>query len=81
LRKTGLDAYLKEHEVDAIALVGVATDYCVLYSALDALELGYDVMVIRDACRAINLKPDDEKGAVEEMKKKGVKIVLAKEVL
>ncbi|NGX46834.1 MAG: Peroxyureidoacrylate/ureidoacrylate amidohydrolase RutB [Chlamydiae bacterium] len=80
LRKTGLDAYLKEHEVDAIALVGVATDYCVLYSALDALELGYDVMVIRDACRAINLKPEDEKGAVEEMKKKGVKIVLAKEV-
>nr|NGX27771.1 hypothetical protein [Chlamydiota bacterium] len=49
--------------------------------ALDALELGYDVMVIRDACRAINLKPDDEKGAVEEMEKKGAKIVLAKEVL
>lgn len=81
LRKTGLDAYLKEHKVDTIALVGVATEYCVLYSALDALKLGYDVMVILDGCRAINLKPNDEKKAIEEMEKKGARILLAKEVL
>ncbi|HSX11736.1 MAG TPA: isochorismatase family protein, partial [Chlamydiales bacterium] len=60
--------------------VGLATDYCVLYSVLDALELGFNVWVIRDACRAINLKPGDEERAIEKMRAKGAKIISSMDV-
>ena len=49
-QQTDLHRYLQETHVTGIYLCGLATDYCVLYSALDALELGYDVTVIEDAC-------------------------------
>lgn len=52
---TGLDGYLKARGITAITLVGLATDYCVAYSALDAVRLGYSVRVLMGACRAIDL--------------------------
>ncbi len=52
---TGLDGYLRVRGVTALMLVGLATDYCVAYSALDAARLGYGVTVRLSACRAINL--------------------------
>lgn len=52
---TGLDGYLKARGITAITLVGLATDYCVAYSALDAVCLGYKVRVLMGACRAIDL--------------------------
>lgn len=52
---TGLDGYLKSRGVTAVTLVGLATDYCVAYSALDAAALGYKVRVLMGACRAIDL--------------------------
>jgi nicotinamidase/pyrazinamidase len=52
---TGLDGYLRARGVDALTLVGLATDYCVAYSALDAARLGYAVSVRMSACRAIDL--------------------------
>ena len=52
---TGLDGYLRDRGVTAVTLVGLATDYCVAYSALDAARLGYRVTVLLDACRAIDL--------------------------
>lgn len=52
---TGLDGYLRERGVKAITLVGLATDFCVAYSALDAARLGYAVTVLQSACRAIDL--------------------------
>ena len=52
---TGLGGYLKERGIGAITLVGLATDYCVAFSALDARRLGLDVTVRMDACRAIDL--------------------------
>ena len=52
---TGLDGYLRSRGVTAITLVGLATDFCVGYSALDAARLGYDVVVLTKACRAIDL--------------------------
>ncbi len=81
LRKTGLEEYLKKQGIQKIVLVGVATEYCVLFSTWDALALGFEVMVIRDGCKAINLQPEDEKNALEKMKKEGANIVMAKEVL
>jgi len=80
LRSTGLEDFLKKNAVQEIVVVGVATDYCVLYSVLDALELGFSVMLVADGCHAINLHPDDEKKALEKMKKEGAKILQAEEV-
>ena len=52
---TGLHGYLTERGIRAVTLVGLATDYCVAYSALDAARLGYGVRVLEGACRAIDL--------------------------
>ncbi|MGE0502615.1 MAG: bifunctional nicotinamidase/pyrazinamidase [Rhizobiaceae bacterium] len=52
---TGLAGYLGERGIGAITLVGLATDYCVAYSALDAARLGFETTVRLDACRAIDL--------------------------
>ena len=52
---TGLDGYLKARGITSVTLVGLATDYCVAYSALDAAKLGYQVTVLEGACRAIDL--------------------------
>ena len=53
---TGLDGYLKSLEIEKINLVGLATDFCVNYSAQDAAKLGYKVSVLEKMCRAIDLK-------------------------
>ncbi|MFD1343532.1 bifunctional nicotinamidase/pyrazinamidase [Litorisediminicola beolgyonensis] len=52
---TGLDGYLRSRGIDTLTLVGLATDFCVGFSALDAARLGYRVTVRRDLCRAIDL--------------------------
>jgi len=51
---TGLEGYLKERGVEAVTLVGLATDFCVNYSAVDAAKLGFSVTVIESLCRAID---------------------------
>ncbi len=80
-RKTGLEDYLRSHEINEIVVVGVATDYCVLYSVLDALELGFKVTVVVDGCRAINLHPDDESKALALMQERGALICKIEEVV
>ena len=52
---TGLDGYLRARGVAGLTLVGLATDYCVAFSALDAVAQGFDVTVLENACRAIDL--------------------------
>ena len=52
---TGLDGYLRARGVTGLTLVGLATDYCVAFSALDAVAQGFDVTVLQSACRAIDL--------------------------
>lgn len=52
---TGLEGYLRTRGVSAVTLVGLATDYCVAYSALDAARLGFQATVLQDACRAIDM--------------------------
>ena len=53
---TGMGGYLKERGIGGVTLVGLATDFCVGYSALDARRLGFEVEVVLDACRAIDLE-------------------------
>lgn len=52
---TGLEGYLRTRGVTAVTLVGLATDYCVAYSALDAARLGFSATILEGACRAIDL--------------------------
>jgi nicotinamidase/pyrazinamidase len=53
---TGLEGYLRSRGVDTVTLVGLATDYCVNFSAVDAAKLGFKVRVIESLCRAIDLE-------------------------
>ena len=80
-RSTGLADYLRQKGIDTVYLAGVATDYCVRYSALDARQLGLETFVILDACRGIDLEPGDIERAVEEMRAAGVHIVTSRDVL
>jgi nicotinamidase/pyrazinamidase len=81
LRSTGLADYLRDHGVKSIYLMGLATDYCVKYSCLDAVGLGFDVHLILDACRGIGLQAGDIVGAIEEMRRAGVKIINSHDIV
>ncbi|WP_370224244.1 bifunctional nicotinamidase/pyrazinamidase [Pararhodobacter marinus] len=71
---TGLDGYLRARGVTAVTLAGLATDYCVAFSALDAAKLGFDVSVRLDACRAIDLD-GSLASALEQMRAAGVRLI------
>ena len=71
---TGLDGYLKDREVNKVTLVGLATDYCVAFSALDAAKLGYDVTVRLDMARGID-SYGSMNSAIDKMSKAGVHLV------
>lgn len=66
-KATGLEPYLREKGIKEIFFAGLATDYCVKYSVLDALELGFRAYVISDACRGVNLHPNDSSRAFAQM--------------
>ncbi|MGK4331838.1 bifunctional nicotinamidase/pyrazinamidase [Lonsdalea quercina] len=69
--KTELDDWLRAHQIDSLVIMGLATDYCVKYSVLDALALGYRTEVLMDGCRGVNLQPADSEKALEEMQAQG----------
>ncbi|HUK82433.1 MAG TPA: bifunctional nicotinamidase/pyrazinamidase [Verrucomicrobiae bacterium] len=68
-------------DVKQLYIVGLATDYCVRATALDALKLGYEVFVVTDAVRAVNVRPGDGEQALAEMERAGASLVKSKEVL
>ncbi|MCO6391276.1 bifunctional nicotinamidase/pyrazinamidase [Aliihoeflea aestuarii] len=70
---TGLGGYLKERGISKLTLVGLATDFCVAYSALDAVRLGFSVTVAMEACRAIDLG-GSLAAMIGEMEKAGVRL-------
>lgn len=74
-KSTKLDEYLKENHIKELCIVGLVTDYCVKYSVLDALYLGYTVYVVKNGCRAINLLPNDEQEAFSEMERAGAHLI------
>ena len=78
---TFLATILEEKKVNTVFIGGLATDYCVKATVLDALKLGFEVYLLEDACRAVNIKPNDGKKAIAEMKKAGAVITSVKEVL
>jgi nicotinamidase/pyrazinamidase len=80
-KSTGLGEWLKGKGVTEVFVCGLTTDYCVKFSALDAVHLGFKTNVIEDATRGINLGPNDVKNAVAEMKRAGINIVQSAELL
>lgn len=75
LKATGLGDYLKEKGVDKVVIVGLAADYCVKFTALDAVGLDFETTVVKDATRAVNLQEGDFEKALEDMKNQGVTII------
>jgi nicotinamidase/pyrazinamidase len=79
-KSTGLGEYLQEQKVTDVYLLGLATDYCVKYSALDAVKLGFKTHVVIDGCRGVELKRGDTQSAIDEMQRAGVEIVTSGEL-
>jgi nicotinamidase/pyrazinamidase len=77
LRDTGLHDYLQAHQIQRLTVLGLATDYCVKYTCIDAINLGYDVTVLIDACRGVELRPGDIDAAIAVMKALNIKIQLS----
>lgn len=80
-RSTGLGEYLREIGVTEVYILGLATDYCVLFSALDAVRLGFATYVVGDGCRGVELSEGDCERAFDAMRKAGVRIVRSGEIL
>jgi nicotinamidase/pyrazinamidase len=70
-----LEAALAERRVEHLTVCGLATDYCVRASVLDARARGLDVSVVREAIAAVNLQPGDETSALEEMRGAGADLI------
>jgi nicotinamidase/pyrazinamidase len=73
--ETGLSHYLKSENINEIYVTGLATDYCVKYTVLDALNLGFKTNLVVDCVRGVNLNHDDVENAIKEMEKAGAKII------
>ncbi|MDR1143520.1 MAG: nicotinamidase [Spirochaetaceae bacterium] len=72
---TDLYAYLKEQNIDALFIGGLATDYCVFYTVIDALRLGFKTFVVSDVCAGIDIPPGFLARTVDAMKKKGAEFI------
>lgn len=71
---TELEGLLREAGVEAVAVVGLATDYCVRATALDAVRLGFRTAVLTDAVAAVNVEPGDGERALDELREAGVEL-------
>jgi len=78
--KTGLDDYLKSKNIDKVYICGLATDYCVKFTALDAVDLDYKVHLLEDLCRGVEINVGDINKALDEMREKGVEISKSEEL-
>jgi nicotinamidase/pyrazinamidase len=80
LKSTGLGDYLKGQGIHTVVLAGLATDYCLKYSVLDALKLGFKVVVAYEGCRGVNLHPGDDQKALKEMQEAGALMASINEI-
>ncbi|MHB1017771.1 MAG: bifunctional nicotinamidase/pyrazinamidase [Coriobacteriia bacterium] len=76
---TGLAAYLEQRGAEELVIMGLATDYCVRATVLDACGLGFGVTVIEDGCRGVDVTPSDSERAFTEMRLAGARVIPAAE--
>ncbi len=74
-KATGLGDYLKGQGIDELAIMGLATDYCVKFTALDSRRLGFKTSLIKEGVRAVEINPGDGEKALRAMEDAGVKII------
>ena len=74
-KSTGLADMLRSRGVTEVDVIGLATDYCVKFTALDAVEEGFVTRLILEGCRGVELKPGDCEKAVDEMRKAGIEVI------
>jgi len=79
-KSTGLGEWLKAQGVTEVYVCGLATDYCVKFTALDAAQFGFKTYLIEDASRGVNLRVNDVAVAIDEMKRAGVTVVQSKDL-
>lgn len=77
---TELNDFLKARGVDTVYVCGLATDYCVKFTVLDAVDAGYRVFLIADLCRGVNIDAADSEKAIDEMKHAGAIIISHKDI-
>ena len=70
---TGLGEFLRQRGVKEVHVCGLATDYCVKWTALDAVALGFETCLLEDACRGVERHPGDVQKAIDQMRRRGVK--------
>lgn len=80
-KATGLGDYLRDEQVTDVWVMGLATDYCVKWTALDAIQLGFRTHLIEDGSRGVELKPGDVAAAVEEVRRAGAEITTSDAVV
>lgn len=80
-QSTGLGEYLHAHGVTEVYLLGLATDYCVKFTALDARRLGFATYLVADGCRGVEVQPGDVGRAFDELRMHGVVMVQSDEVV
>ncbi|MAT72693.1 MAG: nicotinamidase/pyrazinamidase [Planctomycetaceae bacterium] len=73
-KATGLGDYLEQRGVAAVDVMGLATDYCVKFTALDAVQLGFETRLLVEGVRGVELKPGDCENAIAEMRRQGVAV-------
>jgi nicotinamidase/pyrazinamidase len=78
---TGLDQWLRERDVKKLTVMGLATDYCVKFTVLDALSLGYQTEVVTDGCRGVNVLAGDDRRAFDETRASGAAAVSLADLL
>lgn len=79
-RATDLGDFLEGNDVETLYILGLATDYCVKATALDARGLGFETYLITDGCRGVNLRPDDSDRALEEMRSHQVNLIQSTDI-
>lgn len=78
-KDTGLAVFLEQRCAEELVILGLATDYCVKATVLDAIGLGFGVTVIADGCRAVDLVPGDGERAFQEMRSAGARVIASAE--
>ncbi len=80
-KSTGLELCLRKRNVSRVFIVGLALDYCVKFTAMDANRIGFETTVILDATRGVDINEEDSQKAVEEMQDAGIKVIQSSDMI
>lgn len=74
-KSTGLADLLRDRGVDAVDVMGLATDYCVKFTSLDAIKEGFETRLIAEGCRGVDITKGDSERAIDDLREKGIEVL------